>query len=154
MSSRINQLEAEFREKIEEIKTQTSRSSEDQEEKIAIMKARERKQAQLLNQTREEMELLKTQNKDQSSRIDQLEQKLATLQNTPPASSDLTRSIIKEKVKNGASTPPSSCQELSMLDYYLDGLYLVRNKQTKKIQIVFCKFSADNQGRMNRHLYI
>jgi len=142
-------LEAEFKQKMEEIKTQASRSSKDQNEKIAIIRARQRNLAKLLNQTMEEVVGLKTKNRDQSKRIDQLEQKLATLQNTPPASSDLTRSIIKEKVKNGASTPPSSCQELSMLDYYLDGLYLVKNKQTKKIQTVFCKFSADNQGREN-----
>jgi len=149
-------LEAEFREKIEEIKTQTSRSSEDQEEKIAIMKARERKQAQLLNQTREEMELLKTQNKDQSSRIDQLEQKLALLINTSPTSSAQTRE--NNKVKNGASNkmavdqfpkalnPPSSCQELLLLNYNLDGLYLMKNKKTKKIQIAQCQFKSSNIG--------
>jgi len=80
------------------------------------------------------------------------------LQNTPPASSDLTRGNNKDKMKNGASNnngqvskpsiPPSSCEELAMLDYYLDGLYLVKNKQTKKIQTVFCKFSDYNKGKM------
>jgi len=159
LASRLNQLEAEFRAKIEEIKTQTSRSSKDQNEKIAIIRARERNLAQLLNQTREEMVGLKTQNRDQSKRIDQLEQKLAMLQNTPSTSPGLTRGIENDKLKNMASsnnnqvskssTPPSSCQELAMLDYYLDGLYLVKNKQTKKIQTVFCKFSAGNEGRMN-----
>lgn len=113
--------------------------------------------AQLLNTTREEMETLKTTNRGQSKRIEQLEQKLAMLQNTPP-SQPLTRTT-KDKMKNRdsydmdgrlskSSTPPSSCQELSMLDYYLDGLYLVKNKQTKKIESVFCQFSADNQGRI------
>ena len=160
MASRLNQLEAEFREKIEAIKTQTSRSSKDQDEKITVLRVRERNLAQLLNQTREEMVGLKTQNRDQSKRINQLEQKLATLQNTPRASSALTRGSYQDKMKNGASSnnngqvskasiPPSSCQELSLLDYYLDGLYLVKNKQTKKIQTVFCKFSDGNRGRMN-----
>jgi len=162
LASRLNHLEAEFRNKIEEIKTQSSRNSKDQNEKIAIITARERNLAQLLNQTREEMVGLKTQNRDQSKRIDQLEQKLATLESTPPASSALTRGNSKEKMKNAASnnkyqvfkasTPPSSCQELAMLDYHLDGLYQVQNKQTKKIQTVFCKFSAENQGRMNELL--
>jgi len=106
---------------------------------------------------------LKTQNKEQSRRIDQLEQKLATLENTPPASSALTRGNNKGKMKSGVSnnndgqvskgsTPPSSCQELAVLNHYLDGLYLVKNKQTKKIQTDFCKFSAGNQGRMNEFL--
>jgi len=66
-------LEAEFRQKIEEIKTKTSRSRKDQNEKIAIIMVRERNLAQLLNKTREEMVELKTQNKDQAKRIDQLE---------------------------------------------------------------------------------
>jgi len=79
-------LEAEFREKIAEINMKTSRTSEDQEENIAIIRARERNLAQLLNKTVEEMGMLKTQNKEQSKRIDQLEQKLSKLiQNTSPA---------------------------------------------------------------------
>ncbi len=106
------------------------------------------------------MVVLKTQNRDQSNRIDKLEQKLTTLQNTPLASSSLTRGNNKDKMKNRATnnmggqvsdalTPPSSCQDLAMLDYYLDGLYLVTNKQSKKIQTVFCIFSSENKGRMN-----
>jgi len=104
-------LEAEFREKIEAIKAQTSRRSKDQDEKIAVIRAREGNLAQLLNQTREEMVGLKTQNRDQSKRIDQLEQTLAKLQNTSPSSSALITDNIKAKMKNRASTPPSSCQE-------------------------------------------
>lgn len=83
--SRVNQLEAEFREKFEEITIKTSRTSEDQEEKIAIIRVRERNLAQLLNKTEKEMVVLKTQNKEQSKRIDQLEQKLSKFQTTSPA---------------------------------------------------------------------
>jgi len=119
---------------------------------------RERNLAQILNATREEMEVLKTTNRDQSKRIDQLEQKLATLQNTT-TSQTLTRAakdkMMKDRAcneKDGrfskASTPPSSCQELSMLDHYHDGLYLVKNKETEKIQTVFCQFLADDQGNI------
>jgi len=150
-------LEAEFREKIEEIKTQTSRSSKNQDEKIAIIRVRERNLAKLLNQTREEMVGLKTLNMDQSKKIDQLEQKLATLHNAPPSSSALTRGNEKDKIKNGASnnngqvskalTPPSSCKELAELNHNLDGLYLIKNNLTKKIQAVLCKFLTDNKGK-------
>ena len=109
----------------------------------------------------EEMKVFKIQNRDQSNRIDQLEQTLKILQNTPPASITVTRDNPKDKMKNVASKAsidgqdsqalslPSSCKDLEMLDHYLDGLYLVKNKQTKKIQTVFCKFSADDKGRMN-----
>jgi len=125
-----------------------------------MMMSRDDKLAHLLNQTKEEMVGLKIKNKDQSKRIDQLEQKLAMLQNTPQTSPALTRGNIKDKMMNGASnhndgqlskafSPPSSCEELAMLDYHLDGLYLVKNKQTKKIQTVFCKFSADDKGRIS-----
>ena len=79
-------MEAEFREKIAEINMKTSRTSEDQEENIAIIRARERNIAQLLNKTVEEMGMLKTQNKEQSKRIHKLEQKLSKfIQNTSPA---------------------------------------------------------------------
>jgi len=94
LASRLNQVEAELRQKIEDIKTQASRNSEDQEEKIAIIRARERNLAQLLNQTREEMVGLKTQNRDQSKRIDKLEKKLVMLQNTT-SSPPLTRANTK-----------------------------------------------------------
>jgi len=148
LASRLNQLEAEFREKMEDIETQTSKSIKDQNDKIAKVTGWEYKLAQLLNQSMEVMRELKTQNRDHSKRIDLLEQKVATIQNTPAA---------KDKLKNGAlknndgqvskdPTPPSSCEELAMLDHHLNGLYLVKNKQTKKIQTVFCKFSAD-KGR-------
>ena len=107
-----------------------------------------------------DIEALKKQGGDQSKRIDQLERKLAMLQNTSPISSVLTRGNIKGKMKNGASqnngqdskasTPPSSCKELAMLGHYLDGLYLGKNKETKKIKTVFCKFSDENKGRMSK----
>ena len=100
MASRLNHLEAEFREKIEDIKTQTSKSIKDQNEKITKVMGWEHKLAHLLNQSMEVMRELKTQNKDQAKRIDQLEQKVATLQNTPPASSALTRGKKTKNEKN------------------------------------------------------
>ena len=35
---------------------------------------------------------------------------------------------------------PSSCRELSMIGHILDGLYLVQNPDTKKVETVFCTF--------------
>jgi len=143
--SRVNQLEAEFREKIEDIKVQTSRRSEDQDETIAIIKVKQRNSAQLLNQNKEDLQVLKMQNKEQAKRIDLLEKKLAAmLQNTPPPSE--LNQMKNARASKAALTPPSSCQDLSNLDYFLDGLYLVKNKQTKKIQTVFCQFTAPNKS--------
>jgi len=162
LASRLNQLEAELREKIEDINTKTSRRSEGQDEKIAIIRAGERKTAQLLNKTREEMEALKTSNINQAKRIYQLEQKLTVLENPSP-SPNMTRANKKDKMKEDgtnkvysplskAPTPPSSCQELFSLDSYLDGLYLVKNKKTKKIETLWCQFLADNKGRIIQFL--
>ena len=84
---------------------------------------------------------LKTQNMAQLTRIDQLEKKLEILQNTSPNSQAQTKSNNKDNMRNRAhknndqvhkaSTPPSSCEELAMLNQYLDGLYLVK-KQAKQ----------------------
>lgn len=43
-----------------------------------------------------------------------------------------------------ASTPPSSCEEMTGYPNYvgLDGIHLVQNKVTKKIEAVFCQFST------------
>ena len=122
----------------------------------------EHKLAHLLNQSMEVMREFKTQNKDQAKRIEQLEQKVATLQNTQPVSPVLARGNNKDMMKIGASNnnglvskasiPPSSCEDLAMLDYYLEGFYLVKNKQTRKIQTVFCKFSDGNNGKTNLFL--
>jgi len=149
-------------EEIELLKIQNKEQSK-RIDQLEQKQAGEKNIDKVLDQTTEEMAGLKTQNRDQSNRIDQLEQKLANLQNTPPASPSVTRGNNKDKMKNWdtnylggqvseALTLPSSCQDLAMLDYYLDGLYLVKNQETKKIQTVFCKFSADNKGRINKFL--
>jgi len=152
LASRVNQLEAEFREKIEEIQIEARRNIEDQHEKFAIIRARERNFTKLLNQNREEIEVLKTLNRDQSKKIEQLEHKLMNLQNMPLVSSHLETASNKDGTKNkpasadsiiSSSLPlPSSCQDLEKLHHSLDGLYLVKNQETKKIQTVFCQFEG------------
>lgn len=94
-------MEAELHGRIEEIKTQTRKNSKDQEEKITMIRVKERNLAQLLNKTREEIEVLKTTNRGQSNRIDQLEQKLTILQNTtlhPPSSPANIKGIGKYNI--------------------------------------------------------
>ncbi len=125
--------------------------------------AREQNLARILNKTRDETEDLKTANRDQSKRIDQLEHKLSILQKTsssPQLTPGQTKyNVLKNEIAKNiddllstSSTPPSSCKELLMLGYFLDGLFLVKNKQSKKLQTVFCQFSANNQGRITIYI--
>ena len=40
---------------------------------------------------------------------------------------------------------PSSCRGLSMIGHILDGLYLVQNSDTKKVETVFCTFGTSSK---------
>lgn len=50
----------------------------------------------------------------------------------------------KESSSGDSSSPklviPASCRELSLIGHSLDGLYLVKNINTKKIETVYCDF--------------
>jgi len=39
-------------------------------------------------------------------------------------------------------TPPSSCRQLSIIGHFLNGIYLVANPDTNKIETVFCDFGS------------
>lgn len=41
-----------------------------------------------------------------------------------------------------SETPPSSCHELSVMGHQLDGLYAIKDKATKKVQAVYCRFDS------------
>ncbi len=129
-------------EKIEEIKTQTSRNSKDQDEKIAIIRVRERNLAQLLNQTREEMTDLKTINRDQSKKIEELERKLK-IQTLPSAPS----ALMKTDNNKEFTGMPTNCIELSRIGHSLNGFYTVRSrgsdKRKNKIETIFCNFKKN-----------
>lgn len=51
-------------------------------------------------------------------------------------------SSIADGLLNRASAGPSSCRELSLIGHYLDGLYLVWNQATRKIETVYCGFGT------------
>jgi len=41
---------------------------------------------------------------------------------------------------------PSSCRDLSLIGHSLNGLYLVQNLDTKKIETVFCNFGTSSKS--------
>jgi len=42
--------------------------------------------------------------------------------------------------------PPSSCRQLSTIGHYLDGIYLVANPDTNKIETVYCEFGSSTRN--------
>ncbi len=58
-------------------------------------------------------------------------------------------------VVEGTSSPPSSCKDLTVGGYnlyLLNGIYLVKNSDTKKVQAVFCQFSNQNNHGKSKSL--
>ena len=54
----------------------------------------------------------------------------------------------KENLSGHSSTravAPSSCRELSANGHSSDGLYLVKNQNTKKIETVLCTFGTEGK---------
>jgi len=43
--------------------------------------------------------------------------------------------------------PPSSCRQLSTIGHYLDGIYLVANPDTNKIETVHCEFGSSTRKK-------
>ncbi len=99
-----------------------------------------------------EFEKFKLQNCTQDEDMVQLKTKISNLESLLPtesASKYATNSLTYRKNNvpmSRASTPPSSCAEMTgfaNLDVDVDGIYLVQNKDTKKVEAVFCQFSSD-----------
>ena len=58
----------------------------------------------------------------------------------------------KEGSSNDSSTRavvPSSCRDLSLIGHILDGLYLIKNVDTKKVETVFCDFGTSSKSILN-----
>ncbi|MFO0089475.1 MAG: hypothetical protein ACK518_01450 [bacterium] len=67
-----------------------------------------------------------------------------------PNNDNKMSSIInkKENLSGDSSTralAPSSCRELSIAGHILDGLYLIQNQDTKKIETVLCNFGTSSK---------
>ncbi len=75
------------------------------------------------------------------------EKEIRLLKSTEPRS-QFKFNVVENENKNinSGSTlprvPPSSCRQLSTIGHYLDGIYLVANPDTKKIETVYCDFGG------------
>jgi len=63
-----------------------------------------------------------------------------------PSNDKKMSSIYRREISSGDSSTravvPSSCRELSLIGHSLDGLYLVQNQDTNKIETVYCDFGT------------
>ena len=66
-----------------------------------------------------------------------------------PAAIEMMTIQINNNLSSGDSSTkavaPSSCRELSLIGHSLDGLYLLQNSNTKKIETVFCDFGESSK---------
>ena len=103
------------------------------------------------------IDLLVAKNLQQDEEINHLKNKIKVLDyaadpNEPKAS--LTGKDVT-MIKNGVDylisddslprLPPSSCRQLSTIGHYLDGIYLVANPDTNKIETVYCGFETSTR---------
>jgi len=138
LAQRLISLENTSQKEIEALKEKTV--IPDDIEKLHILWAwREHqkiKYANLKVELQKEIESLKTENKNQMLRIDQLEEKLLSTKTLP-------------NKKNENSIPfkmPKNCKDLSELGHTSSGFHLVRDAQLKKLVTIFCNFKSSNNN--------
>jgi len=102
------------------------------------------------------IDILIAQNAQQDEEINQLKNKIKLIDVAdsihPKASLNGEERTV---INNGADDlisddpslrlPPSSCRQLSTIGHYLDGIYLVANSDTNKIETVYCEFGSSTR---------
>ncbi len=140
---RVKNLELQFQLHVSESKAER----EDQYEKIVILKAAKKAQGEKLQLVLNEMDALKEQNRDQLTRIVQLEEILKTKKD---AASSI-QSVGKPNVING-QTIPSSCEDLKSNGHHLNGIYMVFNANVKKVLAAYCDFRQSSPTGLSQRL--
>ena len=98
------------------------------------------------------------ENRKQEASIDFLttqnvhqEEEIRLLKSRNSAESKIINRASSENVKDEKNSqvfdssqkmPPSSCRQLSTIGHSLDGIYLVSNPDTNKIETVYCEFGS------------
>ncbi len=105
-----------------------------------------------------ENEELRAQLFQQTEKILQLEKEISRIKSPAPSNKKSTDSCTKEvgkmasseKKKNSASPRalpiPTSCDGLRKSGHFPDGVYLVLNEGTSKMDAVFCQFLGAKQS--------
>ena len=73
----------------------------------------------------------------------QQEEEIRLLKNNKPSS--IKKNSMPIESDTSPRLPPSSCRQLSTIGHYLDGIYLVANADTKKIEAIYCEFESSTR---------
>jgi len=131
---RVKELEFQFQLHVSESKAE----SENQYENIVILKAAKKSQEEKFKLVLDKMEVLQAQNRDQISRIEQLENILKIKSDTSSATSSI-QSVTKYENNNGPYIP-SSCEDLRSRGHHLNGIYMVFDANVKRVLAIYCDF--------------
>ena len=135
LEDRVKELEMQFKLHVTESKAE----SEDHYEKIVILRAAKKSQDEKFKLILNEIEVLKGQNRDQTTRIEKLEEILKTKTYTSSSATSSIQSALKPNNDSGRFIP-SSCQDLKSTGHSLNGIYMVFDSNVKKILATYCNF--------------
>lgn len=144
---RVKDLELQFQLHVSESKAER----EDQYEKITILKAAKKTQQEKFQLVFNEIEILKSQNRDQTARIVQLEEILQTKIATSSIQSSSYSAL--QPGSNDGSTIPTSCEDLKSSGHNLNGIYMVFDANIKKVLATFCNFRRSTTTSWSYILY-
>ena len=132
-------LRQHFQTKSSEFETQISRlvaENVEQNERFNLL------QTEFLDQIHQ----LKTQSAKQEEEIRLLNLKIAAFETFENKNANFA-SVGENGMKSDSSPrlPPSSCRQLSTIGHYLDGIYMVANPDTNKIEAIYCEFGSSTR---------
>ena len=114
------------------------------EKDIEELKVKARMQEKLSQNAREEMKKMATRNLNLKQEVDKLNTKVSFLEKKL----GMAPAKLKKGVSTNEITNPTSCNDLGILGYTLNGFYTVQGKGDNKgkLESVLCRFNLDNIG--------
>jgi len=159
MQARMDQLSNQFTEEIT-LRQHFQTKSSEFESQIILLVAENVKQNEQFNllQTEflDQIHQLNTQSAKQEEEIRLLD--LRKYDNIAAFESSENKNARFASDENGIKSdslprlPPSSCRQLSTIGHYLDGIYMVANRDTNKIEAVYCEFESSTRTKHNFNL--
>lgn len=127
---------AELEKIIHELATENRKQTERFESKIDLLIAHNTKQDEEISQLKNKIK------EDSITDISQPKPYLLNDENRKMNINDVGDILSDE---SSPRLPPSSCRQLSTIGHYLDGIYLVANSDTNKIETVYCDFGSSTR---------